>query len=110
MLAVGEFSRQYSSGLKIEHRGKSAITFQLNGETILACWLPKKGTGIWGRWIRLRVSTKKLLQIANKLQNGPDKVDLRTITQGNGGKTHLLQITTPVLHTSVALSDKPSQT
>src|SRR4051794_11172013 len=63
-------------GLKVGCRDVNGITFYLNKDTLLSCWLPKKGVGIWGRRIRLFTSTPKVLQIAKKLENGEDMVDL----------------------------------
>jgi hypothetical protein len=92
--------------LKCEYKGKLSMVFQLNKDTRLNCWLPKKGTGIWGRWVYLRTSTHRLLKTAERLKNGPDLVYLDT-SENSGNKVRQLQIVTPKIYTRLILVDNP---
>ncbi len=93
-------------GLKIKYKGEISIQFILNEDTILLCSLPRKGIGLKGFDIDLFAPTQTILEVAEKLKNGPDDLDLRA-RDIDGKERRLLQIYTPGIRTCVLLSDKP---
>ena len=107
-------------GLKTYLKGKSHIIFYLNNTTRLNCknmQILRQRQWVWSK-IDLRTSTKKLLDLAKKLEKDrmfksvkvkgkkPLKlVTLNTKTYRDGRKIHILQITTPKQWSTVVISD-----
>lgn len=94
---------EHAMGLRVKHCGDTNISFELNPYTNLICWLPKFGTGLWGRRIRINASDEDIVNTAYLLINGIDRVDLRVIKRGDM-HFQLLQITIPIVMTTVVIS------
>lgn len=98
---------QDAFGFSVLREDEGIITFDLNGETELQCWLPKEGTGAFGRWVHLYAPTEKLFAVHQKLKATPETytTDLKTLKWKDGKETHLLQIVTPKWLTTIIVSD-----